>query len=83
MKPISKKEGIVVLAISHDFFFQNAAFKKHIEVEYPLLSDPNRDTIEKYVGTFDKVNKCCCCVCVRVNSFVKIGSAQYNARALV
>jgi peroxiredoxin len=55
MKPISEKEGIQVLAISHDFFFQNAAFKKHIEVPYPVLSDPNRDTIEKYVGVFDKV----------------------------
>ncbi|CAM9123628.1 unnamed protein product [Discosporangium mesarthrocarpum] len=46
--------GVTVFGISHDWVFQNKAFKEKIELSYTLLSDPGREMIEKYVGVFDK-----------------------------
>eukprot|EP00611_Tribonema_gayanum_P007751 TRINITY_DN1717_c0_g1_i2.p1 TRINITY_DN1717_c0_g1~~TRINITY_DN1717_c0_g1_i2.p1 ORF type:complete len:138 (+),score=35.21 TRINITY_DN1717_c0_g1_i2:1064-1477(+) len=54
LKDISEKHSdIKVLGVSHDWPFQNKAFKDKLGIGYPLLSDPGRTVIERFVGTFD------------------------------
>lgn len=51
LKPLAA-EGVKVFGISHDWAFQQKAFHAKIELNYPLLCDPSRATIEEFVGTF-------------------------------